>query len=169
MKRLFILLTVLLFSCNNKSPAYTYENSGLSFMCPEGWNISEEEEFEGGAFYLSVEKKGFDSSGIITITRFDDHIDLEELSIIMEEELSSNIIYEHSNLNIQDSYWGKFAGYDAYVVQFNSSILGVNHTGFIYSFYSDNNTFSVFKQEADEDTIKNLKGFELIENSFRDI
>jgi len=44
-------------------------------MCPEGWYISEEEEFEEGAFYLSVEKDGFDSSGIITITRFDDYID----------------------------------------------------------------------------------------------
>lgn len=159
----------MLVSCNNNSPAYTYENSGLSVICPEGWYISEEENFEGGVFYLSVEKDGFDSSGIVTITRFDDYLDLEELSNIMEDELRSNLVYKHSNLSFKAPYWGSFAGYDAYIVPFSASILSINHTGFIYSFYSDNKTYTVLKQEADEDSYENIVGFDLIENTFKSI
>lgn len=161
------VLSFFLISCNHTSPSYTYSNSGLSFTCPQGWMVSDEEEFEGGTYYLSVEKQGFDSSGILTITMLDNYIDLVELSTIMEDELKANIIYEYSNLSVGEPYWDYFAGNEAYTVPFTSNILGVKHTGYLFSFYSENKTYSIFRQEADEDSFKNAEGFMIMEDTFK--
>lgn len=79
---IFLLLT----SYSESKPA-KFERDGFSITSPTGWGITDEENIDDLGYYLSIEKDGFDSSGIITITWVNGEMDLNEWVDIYNEEL----------------------------------------------------------------------------------
>lgn len=160
------LLLISVLSCKQETPEFKFEKEGVSFTCPAGWNISEEENIDDMGYYLSVEKDGFNSSGLVSITWVSDSLVLQDYIELYKDELRNNIIYKNSNLNFQPSKISEFNTISSNSAQFEVSILGLKHEGEIITFYGPNKTFVIFRQEAIEDRLKNHLGFEIIEKSF---
>lgn len=164
---LALLISVLIISCKQESsPEFKFKKDGVSFAGPAGWKISDEENIDDIGYYLSVEKDGFDSSGIVTISWVNDTLELQNYLEIYQDELKSNPIYKNSDLTFEAITANTFNSIASESSSFKMSVLGVQHKGIIHSFYGNNKTIVVLKQEAIEDTDENKLGFERIEESF---
>lgn len=161
-----LIILVVLISCQ-ESPERKFEKDGITFVCPKGWKITEEQYIETGGYYLVVEKDGFNASGIVSISWINTEFDFNEWITIYKDELQDNIIYKNSDLTFGKTYPAEFNGVPATAIDFTANIVGLKHQGTILIFYESGKTFAVLKQQAVEDTINNEKGFETIENSFR--
>ena len=93
-----IVFSLITFSAYGQSQEAQFEKFGVKFTCPEGWKITEEEKVEEKGYYLTVEKDGFDSSGLVTLTWIEDSLDLEEMIDLFQKELKVNIIYQSTDL-----------------------------------------------------------------------
>ncbi len=160
------ILFLLLISCKPPSKEFTYEKEGVSFNCPAGWYISEEEPVEEGGYYLICEKKGWDQSGIITICWFTDSIDQLAWIEAYEGEMKKNIVFKNIGINFTQPYESSYRGSPTLCEDYTCSLLGVEMEGDIHVFYGCNKTFLVSSQQAIEDSLKNKNGFETIEKTF---
>lgn len=168
MKNYFIPILIL-FSYNScqETPQAEFEKDGISLTSPKGWKITDEENLDDQGYYLSIEKDGPNSSGLITLSWVNGEIDLDKWKSIYKNELKSNIIYRNSNLRFAKENQDKFNDINTTSVVFTVSIFGLKHEGIIHFFYESDKTFALLKQEAFEDKIKNKNGFEFIEHSFK--
>ncbi|MFC4632342.1 hypothetical protein ACFO3O_00370 [Dokdonia ponticola] len=180
MKKQLLILSLLFFlitiSCkenennkveiNNKEVSEKrFENTVFSFTYPEDWNITDGEAIEEGIFYLSVEKKGLDASGLITIVSYEELIDLDESILMNIEQLQDNpVLNDFSFDEIVDSQYNTVSSRSS---QFNFKTMGMKHEGMIYAFSSPTNSVVILKQEAVEDRKENAEGFDTIKNSFK--
>ncbi len=166
MKYILMVLILSVFISCNESPEVKFERDGISLICPKGWNIADEENIDDEGYYISIEKDGFSSSGIITITWVNDNKDLYSYLDAFKENLKSNIIYKNSNLSFEPVIENEFNSMSSISSTYKVSIIGMEHEGIIHIFYKNDKTIAVLKQEAVEDKIKNKTGFEIIERSF---
>ena len=161
------LLVTLLVSCSAASSSEKkFEKSGISFTCPEGWEITGEENIDSSGYYLTIEREGFSSSGLMTISWVNDSVDLVDYLEIYKNEFQTNTVYKYTNLSFSAPMEIKFNGIDAMATKFTTSILGLEYEGIVYCFYGNDKTLSILKQEAIEDKSKNRDGFDSIEESF---
>jgi len=137
---------------------------GVSFSMPVGWRVTEE-GLEGGGNYISVEKAGFDSSGLITLLWIPGELDLEDGIEIHKEELRANLLLKKSKPVFGQIKSCDFQGNQAMTTVYTMSLLGVTHTGQVWSFNKDDHYFLCAKQEADEDHAENKAGFKTIVES----
>jgi len=166
MKYILMALILSVFISCNESPKVKFERDGISLICPKGWNIADEENIDDEGYYISIEKDGFGSSGIITITWVNDNIDLYSYLDAFKENLKSNIIYKNSNLIFEPVIENEFNSISSISSTYKVRIIGMEHEGIIHIFFKNNKTIAVLKQEAVEDRIINKTGFEIIERSF---
>lgn len=177
MKKYFLILIIIftISSCkkgknysteinNNDIPEQRFESEFFSFNYPKDWKITDSEEIEKGIYYVSVEKVGFDSSGLITIVSFDELIDLDEMVMMNIEELKNNPSI--GNLNFESISNSNFNKTKSRSSSFKFSALGIKHIGLVYAFNGNNSSYVLLKQGAIEDTNKNNEGFTTIEKSF---
>lgn len=162
---LFVLF-LFLCSCSNPSPETKFDKGGVSFTCPQGWKIVDETNLDGAGYYMSIEKDGLNSSGLLSVSWVNDSIDLVYYMDIFKDELRNNFIYKNGNLKIQDLFETKFNGIDAIATNFTSTVLGLEHEGVIYCMYGSGKTIGLIKQQALEDSNVNKKGFGILEGSF---
>lgn len=166
MKNIFILLSLsVLFSCT-PSPETKFNKLNVSFTCPSGWKITEEEAIDSTGYYLSCEKKGLDASGLITISWIKDTVDLEQVLTIYQDELKGNIIYKNADLKFGKTAEAAYHHFPAIVSDYTMSLLGVKHRGVICCFYGKSKTITILEQEALEDTLDNKEGLKKIEDTF---
>lgn len=163
----FVLPCFLLCIACAPSPEVPVSRSGVSFICPAGWKITEEESYDDEGHYLSLEKAGFNSSGLFTITWVNDSIELSSWLEVFQEELRNNFIFKNSNLEFGEAGEGTFAGNPTLASKFTVSLLGLDHEGMLHVFYGKDKTIALIRQEALEDHAANREGFTLIEQSFR--
>ncbi len=168
MKKIISLLVILfvIASCE-ETPEITFEKDGVLVTSPRGWKITDEENFDDQGYYLSIEKDGFDSSGLVAITWIKSELDLIEWLNIIKDEMKDNLVYKNSNLSFGNQNKNKFNDINTTSVTFTSNILGLKHEGIIHVFHENGNTFEILLQEALEDKTDNKNGFELIEQSFK--
>lgn len=165
----FLILILILFACNScqETPQTKFEMDGVSLTIPKGWKITDEENLDDQGYYLSIEKDGLNSSGLITLSWINGELDLNEWINIHKDEMKNNIIYKNSNLIFGDEIKNKFNDLNTTSLEFTASLLGLKHEGIINFFYEKEKTFSLLMQEAIEDKVKNKTGFELIERSLK--
>ena len=149
---------------NDEVPENRFENNVFSFNYSEDWNITDSEEIEDGIYYVSVEKNGLDSSGLMTIISFEELIDLDESILMNIEQLQDNPVV--NNLNFDATIDSEFNSIKSRSANFNFITMGIKREGVIYGFSSKNNSVVILKQEALEDKNENIEGFETIQNSF---
>ena len=160
-----VFLIVVASGCGSKAPGGNFLRDGVSFTYPSGWSITEQEDLDGAGYYLSVEKAGFDASGLITLTWINGVLDSRDyLEIIQEEYKNQKLL---NGLEFQSARDDSFNGIQSISCDFKFNTFGVKHRGVIYVFVRGENTYSIIKQEAIEDISNNKNGFELIEGSFK--
>jgi hypothetical protein len=162
---IIVFFVVVVSSCGPQGPGGNFLRDGISFTYPSGWSITEQEDLDGAGYYLSVEKTGFDASGLLTLTWINGVLDSRDyLEIIQEEYKNQKLL---NNLEFQSARDDSFNGIQSISCDFKFNTLGVEHSGVIYVFVRGENTYSIIKQEAIEDISKNKQGFELIESTFK--
>ena len=155
-------LFVICFSCAEKS--VRVDIYGISFNCPPGWKVTETEDY-GTAKYISIEKKGISSSGLVTMSFTEENIELDEyLQIVQESFLDQGVFKDLVFQQAKETDYGKYQGI---VSSYTFEVMSIKHTGKIYVFYENGIIMALVHQEAIEDHTKNLPGFETIEESLR--
>jgi len=154
----------LLISCQNSAPT-VFNKNGVSFSYPSDWAISDEEAFDAG-YYVSIDRDGFSSSGLVTLTWVDQILDLNDHLEFYKNEFRENAIYKNSDLTFNEKKETEFNGIPALAVSYTVTILTVKHEGKMYAFNDDNRTYLVVKQGATDDRAQNESGFKSIEETF---
>lgn len=164
---LFIgLLALLMASCKENKPEQIFSDDGVSFTYPGNWIISEQEVFENGVHYMAIEKDGFSSSGIVSLSWSNDSLDLMNWLNLIESSMLEETVYQNSGIKFVGPIVMEYNKNSTISKTFTMSVLTVKHQGVIHIFHVNGKTISVFRQEAIEDIEKNREGFELIEKSF---
>lgn len=166
MKNLLKIMMILFLVSCSASPEMKFEMFGISFICPSGWKITEEENLDNEGYYLSIEKDGSNSSGLMTITWLNKKIELNKFLLAFQNKMKDNIIYKNSNLVFYKTFETKFNNKHSIASKFTANLIGVKYEGVIYSFYGMDKTILIQKLEALEDKTKNENGFEIMEKSF---
>lgn len=159
-----IILLIFCCSCGDENPATDFSQDGVSFKVPSGWSVSEEGEFFDTGYYVSVEKLGFDASGLFTLTWYDFELDLEDEILSMQENFKGQGMF--SNIKFEPIREVKYNDMKALACSYQFSLIGLEHEGEIYTFYDGERTFSIVKQVAIEDASSDKNGFEIIESTF---
>jgi RecA-family ATPase len=177
-KQLFILPLLFIFSTfsckKNESQEVqknseevsenTFKSKVFNFNYPEDWSITDSEEIEKGIYYLAIEKKGLDASGLMTVVSFEELIDKDASIQINIEQLQNNPVI--NNLEYGPLEDATFNSLESRVSSFHFKTMGLKHEGMIYALTSKNYSVVILKQEALEDKKDNAEGFYTIENSF---
>ena len=156
---------ICVFSIRCTKPSTEFNQHGVSFTCPSGWEIDEVSEIEDGCYYICVEKSGFNSSGIVTIVTMGAEIDLEDCLSIFQGEIISQPIY--TQLNMGEKVEGNYGQYAALCVHYTANVMSLPHEGRIHIFSANGKVICVNEQEAVEDKSKNAAGFETIRKSLK--
>ncbi len=170
MKKLLFLLGVCLTlaGCSpSPSPETHFSRDGITFTCPNGWQIKDEENLDGLGYSLSVEKDGFSSSGLIMVNWINIPMDEEMYMETYREELGNNVIYKNAGMAFTDNVPGEYAGHPTLTCTYTASIMGVDHRGTLHILTTEDKTITLCIQEATEDIEKNAVGFEKVETTFK--
>lgn len=169
MKYLFLTLFMVIFvSCGNYDPGpdQHFSDYGLTFDFAGDWSITEQEVFDGG-FYLSCERKGMKSSGLVTISYIGFIMEEIDMISLIQNEMKSNPLYQSSDLIFVNQMDTLFNGYRCLQSDYEVGVMGIPHRGSIYCFITCEKTFSVLFQEAIEDEDVNSYGFDKVRYSFK--
>lgn len=158
----FVCLIFINAGCTKTSPEKPFSQFGVSFTCPSGWEIDEASEMAPG-YYISIEKTGMNSSGIVSIMIAEEEIDLNVYLSAFQEGISSQSLY--SQLNMSETVEGKCGEYPGICAHYTASIMKLPHEGRMYAFSTNGKTIYVLEQEATEDKKENAAGFKTIRES----
>ncbi len=139
---------------------------GINFNIPSNWKVTEKKADINGIITINAEKKGWDASGLITITAFPGEGNQKETLEIFKNKFSKTSIYKLSNIAFDPITSKKFGKYDSHVAPYLVSFLGIKHRGSIYCIKLNNTFYIILLQEAIEDSGDNAEGFVLIKESF---
>lgn len=159
----FTALILLSLASTTMAQGKTFDKWGVVFNYPRSWKITEQEEVAPGNFYVSIEKKGEDASGLLMFVWTDGHADLQERLALYENSVSSNI----AGAKFGELTEGKFGQYEGIKLPYTFSLMGIEHQANMYCFHAGNQTVVVMAQEANEDVKVNKSGFEQMEKSFK--
>ena len=159
----FVFLLLGMGACTEQKATHV-DMYGISFDCPPGWKISETEDY-GAAKYISIEKKGSTSSGIVAMAFTEEDFELDEyLQIFQKSLLDQEKIQDLVFQQVKETYYGKYKGI---VSPYTFVVMSMKHAGEIYAFYENGITMCIIHQGATEDHKVNHPGFEIIMESLR--
>jgi hypothetical protein len=165
MKRLLLLVPVLMLLSFAPVEGGRFDKSGVSFNVPEGWKITEEEDLEGKGYYLSCEKEGANSSGLVTVSWVNDITDLTETAGQYAAAVKENFILKKAEPKLKPVASTSFNGMTAASIDYTLVMETVPHEGHIYCFHGKGKTITVMVQEAVEDKAVNKAGIQEITRS----
>lgn len=169
---LFFLILFVISACTSsgskpQGKPKPFNQGNLSFSIPADWHITDKEYDPEGIYYLSLEKKGLDESGIVTINWFDYQIGREFMLDVFREQMESEKIYQLSKIKFGETFESAYNGYESLQLDYTCSILGVDHSGSLIAFETDSTSVGLMIQEADEDNADNEPGFKTIQSSLK--
>jgi len=165
LKSIICVFLIIGFSCETQKSGGGFSQDGLSFKYPSGWNITEQENLDGAGYFLSIEKTGFDASGLLTITWINEILDSSEYIELIQEEYENQRLL--SDMEFESARNNNFNGIQSISCDFRFKAMGIKHRGIVHVFLKNEKTYSIVKQEALEDISINKQGFDLIESTFK--
>ena len=162
---LLALICVFSIGCAKKTSQEPFNQYGVSFTYPSGWELDEAEELGAGRYYICVEKSGFNSSGILTIVVIEEEMDLTECLADFQEGIASQPVF--SQMKMGNAVEGKYGQYTGICAQYTANVASMPHEGHMYVFSTNGKTIYINEQEAVEDKSKNAAGFESLRESLR--
>lgn len=166
--RLSLAPLVLLAACSpGTAPEQKFALEGVSFTCPAGWKLDTAGLHDDpNSRFVSCEKQGFNSSGLVTLGWVRDSVDLDEALTIQQDGLRNNVIFKNSNLQFGPATDTTYHGHPAKVSPYTFSLLGLRHEGLIRCCYGARKTVFFVQQEALEDRAANAAGLATLEQTF---
>ncbi|MCD7971730.1 MAG: hypothetical protein LUG18_03555 [Candidatus Azobacteroides sp.] len=160
---LSLLVTCFVTACSDSSEK-PFNQYGISFTCPAGWEIVETEDL-GDGYYIQVEKSGFNESGVLSIITTNEPVDDSAYVDAYIEELKNQGFRNMKTTRPKKDSYGSYSGTS---VEYTGSMHGIlEHQGKIFIFNAKGKTLFLTCQEAVEDHKKNREGFKTIESTFR--
>jgi hypothetical protein len=166
MKKLILISLLFVLGACHTSIETHFNKYNVSVTGPKGWKVTEE-DLEGEGYSVSIEKEGFSSSGLVTITWINVLVVEEEFIDLFIEEFKESIFIKIDENDFTPPYDSKYNNYNCKTVDYSFSLMGIKHQGKIHSFQTAKKTFIILLQEANEDHDKNLSGFRTIETSLK--
>jgi len=155
----FLVGFSIFVSCQN-TPESKYRDHQVAFTVAESWTVTEEEDLGEGAYYISIEKEGITSSGLIALTWLSDSIELDlwldQYKIGFREQKE----FRNSGLEFSSYKEVKYNNHEARSFSYTASVMDVDISGIIVAFHHNGRTYSILNQGADEDEEKNRQGFD---------
>lgn len=167
MKKLLFCLPLLLLLSFAPAESGKFDRSGVSFSIPTGWKITEEQDLEGKGYYLSCEKEGANSSGLVTVSWVNDSLDLDAMTGQYSEALAANFTEQKADPKLGPIVSRTFNGMEARGFDYTMNIQGIAHEGHVYCFFGKDKTINVMVQEAVEDKAANKAGIAEITASLK--
>ena len=92
MKNLLFLITssLIFFSCN-ESPETKFEKDGVSFICPQGWAITDQEDLDGNDRECVVEDIKLQKWNYVSLTLWN-----RSLDVIVDDKYSQSCAQDNS-------------------------------------------------------------------------
>ena len=148
------------------SPPTTHDLFGIYFSIPGNWNVTDQEKINETDFYLSIEKNGINSSGLISVSTYPNDGTPEQILKAYQQAFKQQKIYKNSDILFHRIEKVIFGQYESNKSRFNRSILGLKHMGSINLIQHNDKNYIILIQEAVEDMSKNDTGFRMFEESF---
>ncbi len=163
-----LIETIDSFNTNNISRTYKsneqnipFSYQGISFEYPDDWKVEKEELQQDLAYQINCEKKGSNSSEIISITWL--NMEMEPREMIQNTIEGMKEVPTHKNSNIKPIFTTVFKGYDAVKADFDLVLFGEKYYGRVISFNSNDKTILILKQTDNLDKLDSE--FKIVENS----
>jgi hypothetical protein len=169
MKPAFYLTSLaLLAACtSSSSPEQKFALEGVSFTCPAGWKLDTTGLHDDpNSRFVSCEKQGLNSSGLVTLGWVKDSVELSEALSIQQDGLRNNVIFKNSNLQFGPVTDTEYHGHPAKMSPYTFNLLGVKHEGMIRCCYGPHKTVFFVQQQALEDKAANAAGLATLEQTF---
>jgi hypothetical protein len=161
------LITLILFqSAFGRKDDIHYLKNGISFSLSNKWKIVSDEPIPESGHYFSAERAGKNATGLFTLIRMDKEEDPSKIILLQQETLKNTNMYRNPGIEftaIENSY---FAGNECKKVQYVTIVKEQKLEGWIWCFNCSGRTIIVFFQTGIEDKKENLKGFDLIKQTF---
>lgn len=144
------------------APGGRFSRSGVSFEYPAGWATNAIELVDSTASTISCEKKGLNSSGLVSISWFNDSLSLREVQQVFRKQLRESVIYKTADITFGPEQAGRYGRYPGSVCHYRFELLSQPHLGTIHTFWNNGRTFAILSQQATEDTAANRPGLRRI-------
>lgn len=162
---LFIAIVICCFSCAEPE-ASEYSRFGVSFTCPAGWSITEEQMLENDVYYITCEKSGVLADAMFILNWTDGMVHREEWVAMYLESLKEELESVSADVYHGEISESVFAGYESMSVVLESELLGARILTELHSFHAGSRSYVLLKQGTKEDQSSDLKDFRTIESSF---
>lgn len=156
------VLGILMCACGQTKET-TFDQYGISFTCPAGWEVTEAEDY-GPTQYISVEKNGFNASSVVTIATSDEEYELEEYLKVFQGSFKEQDVYK--NLRLQPAKAEAYGKHQGISSSYTADVLTLPHEGKMYVFRTGRQIVCIVEQSAKEDRKVSQAGFETIRDSF---
>ena len=165
MLRSILFLVSILISVNSFAQS-KFEQLGLSFTVPTGWEISDLEKGDASV-YFSCEKKGGQGTEVAAFSIIAMDLELEDHLKNTKDEYQKTLADLGANVN-----WGKEiksttigSGLETAQLGFTAEDETGMHNGMIYVFRACGNTVLLITSCSKKDAAANAPAFELINSS----
>jgi uncharacterized RDD family membrane protein YckC len=146
---------------NIQNLQFSYQ--GISFEYQDNWKVEKEELQQDLAYQINCEKKGINSSEIISITWL--NMEMKPSEMIQNTIEGMTELPTHKYSNVKTIYTTVYKGYDAVKSEFDLILFRNKYFGVIISFNSNGKTILILKQA---DNINKLDSeFKTVENSLK--
>lgn len=150
-------------SSEDKVNNISFSYAGISFDYPDNWKVEKEELQQDLAYQINCEKKGINSSEIISITWL--NMEMEPREMIENTIEGMKEVPTHKNSNTKPIFKSVYKGFNAFKSDFDLVLFGEKFFGRIISFNASGKTILILKQT---DRIDKLDSeFKIVENSLK--
>lgn len=147
---------------NEKSQLLSIVYNGVSFSYPDNWSLEKEVLQDELAFQINCEKKGYNSSEILSITWLKMELSPNEMILNTIEGMKEEPT--HKNAVVGDVNNTSFKGLNSQSLDFTVTWMGERFYGRMTSFNSNGNTILMLKQSDSKTKLET--DFKIMEESF---
>jgi len=151
----------------SQATAGEFKMAGIVFSFPDDWSITGQQDLDGEGYYLSCEKDGENSSGLVSVAWVNDTRELEATIGEYKQGLVNSFGEQGFEADFSEIVKTTYRDFGAVKITYTLSIFGTDHTGALYTFHACGKTVTVLTQGAVEDAKANANGFNTVWETFK--
>lgn len=157
------IIMMIFSSCQDSEKSV--ELYGVSFVCPKGWVVEEEESEADYINSFTIRKKGILFSGDVLVTVIEG-MSAQEIFLnghkqaVQESSTIKNLKFE----GMKKSQYGIYSGL---LVEYTAETMSIEHECKMYAFYENGRTIGIIENCVSEDRGTIYPAFKIIRESMR--